>query len=386
MQRFQVCGKAPRPSPCGYRGTSGACVAATVSSMIGGSWDISWHKTIGRDTFWTPAHLLIYLCGVMTGVGCGWLILSTTFRKDAALRLASVTMWGFRAPLGAFVCAWGGVAMIASAPFDDWWHNAYGLDVKILSPPHVVLILGILAIRMGTLILILGAMNRAGGALRTRLEWLLLFMGAVLSGGALSAFLSETSRNMMHSALFYRIVAIVVPLFLVAAARASGRRFATTIMAGIIMLYALLSLWIFPLFPAQPRLGPVYYRVTHMIPAQDFPLLIIVGVLALDLIWIRANRWSDWKFAAIGGVAFLAAFWAAQWPFAEFLNSPASRNWIFGTHYIPYFVPPDSDYARGAFSLIERTRAEFWLGMAGAFVAAILSTRAGLAGGNWMRS
>ncbi len=28
--------------------------------------------------------------------------------------------------------------MITSAPFDDWWHNAYGLDVKILSPPHVV--------------------------------------------------------------------------------------------------------------------------------------------------------------------------------------------------------------------------------------------------------
>src|ERR1043166_9839301 len=45
------------------------CVAATVSAMIGGIWDISWHKTIGRDTFWTPAHMLIYLCGVMTGAG-----------------------------------------------------------------------------------------------------------------------------------------------------------------------------------------------------------------------------------------------------------------------------------------------------------------------------
>jgi len=361
------------------------CAGAAVSAMIGGTWDISWHKSIGRDTFWTPAHMLIYLCGVMTGIGCGWLILSTTFRKDAPLREASVALWGFRAPLGAFLCAWGGIAMLASAPFDDWWHNAYGLDVKVLSPPHVVLILGIMAIRLGCLILILGAMNRAAGELHRHLEWLLLFMGAVLGGGTLSAFLEFTSRNMMHSALFYRIVGIVAPVFLVAVARASGRRFAMTTMAGIGMLYTLLSLWILPLFPAQPKLGPVFYQVTHMIPAQDFPLLVIAGAFALDLVRSRATKWSDWKLAVAGGVVFLGAFLAVQWPFANFLISPASGNWIFGTHYVPYFVPPDTDYARGVFSLIERTPAQFWFGMATAFAAAILSTRAGLAWGSWMQ-
>ena len=33
--------------------------------------------------------------------------------------------------------------MITSAPFDNWWHEAYGLDVKILSPPHMLLAAGI---------------------------------------------------------------------------------------------------------------------------------------------------------------------------------------------------------------------------------------------------
>ena len=47
-----------------------------------------------------------------------------------------VRFWGFRAPLGAWVAIWGAFAMLTSAPFDDWWHNAYGLDVKVLSPPH----------------------------------------------------------------------------------------------------------------------------------------------------------------------------------------------------------------------------------------------------------
>ena len=83
------------------------------------------------------------------------------FRQLLQLRSTAVKMWGFEAPLGAFIAAWGGVAMLTSAPFDNWWHSAYGLDVKILSPPHVLLILGNLAVNTGTLILILGMMNRA---------------------------------------------------------------------------------------------------------------------------------------------------------------------------------------------------------------------------------
>src|SRR5579885_2953859 len=106
-------------------------VFAVTSAMIGGQWDISWHRSIGRDTFWTPAHIAIQLCGILTGISCGYLILSTTFSRSP-LRAASVNIWGFRGPLGAFIAAWGGFTMLASAPFDDWWHNAYGLDVKIL--------------------------------------------------------------------------------------------------------------------------------------------------------------------------------------------------------------------------------------------------------------
>ena len=53
--------------------------------------------------------------------------------------------------------------MLTSAPFDNWWHSAYGLDVEIVSPPHVLLIGGILAVQLGVLILILGCMNRTEG-------------------------------------------------------------------------------------------------------------------------------------------------------------------------------------------------------------------------------
>src|SRR5947208_13249635 len=113
-----------------------AVLVAATSAVVGVIWDISWHRTIGRDTFWTPAHLAIYLGGVLAGASCGWLVLKTTFAGTPEERAAGVSVWGFRGPLGAWVCIWGAIAMIASAPFDNWWHNAYGLDVKILSPPH----------------------------------------------------------------------------------------------------------------------------------------------------------------------------------------------------------------------------------------------------------
>src|SRR2546430_17613920 len=55
-----------------------------------------------------------------------------------------------------------------------------GLDVKVLSPPHVVLIAGIIAIDLGALILILGSMNRAEGRLRSRLNWIFLYIAAMI--------------------------------------------------------------------------------------------------------------------------------------------------------------------------------------------------------------
>ena len=41
-----------------------AVAFASTSVLVGVVWDISWHSTIGRDTFWTPAHMAIYLGGL----------------------------------------------------------------------------------------------------------------------------------------------------------------------------------------------------------------------------------------------------------------------------------------------------------------------------------
>src|SRR5437660_8709100 len=96
-----------------------AVLFASAAVIVGVIWDISWHRTIGRDTFWTPAHLAIYLGGIVAGLTCGWVALTTTFVGSDAERGSSVRFWGFRAPFGAWVCIWGAFAMVTSAPFDD---------------------------------------------------------------------------------------------------------------------------------------------------------------------------------------------------------------------------------------------------------------------------
>lgn len=359
--------------------------AAVISVVIGGYWDISWHMSIGRDTFWTPAHILIQFCGILAGLTSGYLILSCTFGRDPALASASVGVWKFRGPLGAFIAAWGGATMLTSAPFDNWWHNAYGLDVKIFSPPHVVLDGGVLAIQIGALVLIASTRNRASGILRRKLDWLLLLLGGMITMLALTVVWESTYRVLMHTAQCYRAVAVVVPVVFAAFAKISEHHWARTIVAGVYTAYAMVMLWIFPLFPATPKLGPVYQRITHMVP-MEFPLLVIVPALLLDLIEPRIAGWKKWSQAAAFGVIFLAAFLAAQWPFSIFLVSAASSNWFFGTRYFAYFASPSGFDVRHLFVPIDYAAFAFWMIMAEAVLFAILSSRLGAAAGDWVRA
>src|SRR2546427_7242547 len=69
---------------------------AATSIVIGLLWDISWHISIGRDTFWTPAHMAIYLGGVLSGCVGGWLVLKHTFPARSREPGAAVAVFGLR--------------------------------------------------------------------------------------------------------------------------------------------------------------------------------------------------------------------------------------------------------------------------------------------------
>lgn len=358
---------------------------AVTSTTFGLYWDISWHTGIGRDTFWTPAHVAIQCGAVLTGLCCAYLILHTTFSRDGVAREHAVRIWGFRGPLGAFIAAWGGFCMLTSAPFDNWWHNSFGLDVTILSPPHVVLIIGIFVMGLGGLILTCSELNRSARENRGRFERLLFYSGSLLLCLLFMLGLEYLSdQTLMHSAIYYRVLGMIAPVVLVAIGRASGRRWAATTLAAIYTALWLAGNWIFPLFPAQAKLGPVFTPITHMVPL-GFPALVLPGAFALDFVLNRfASCGNMWK-ALIGGAAFMGASVATTWPFADFLISPYARNWVFAMNEFSYDTPPSQYHLAWMFRVYEQSRVEFWVGMLIALVGTVVSARIGMFWGDWMR-
>src|SRR3954462_3722425 len=88
-------------------------VVAALCVMVGVYWDISWHMSIGRDSFWTPAHLLIQSGGLLAGLCSGFVAIKCTVLPNDRDLATTVRLWGFRAPLGAWACIWGCFAMLA---------------------------------------------------------------------------------------------------------------------------------------------------------------------------------------------------------------------------------------------------------------------------------
>ncbi|HEY8166260.1 MAG TPA: hypothetical protein VIF83_11960 [Gemmatimonadaceae bacterium] len=309
-----------------------AVIFSSTCIVVGLLWDISWHRTIGRDTFWSPPHLLEQIAAVVAGLTCGYVVLRTTFAGSAEARGISVRVWQiFQGPLGAWVCIWGTMMMITSAPFDNWWHNAYGLDVRIISPPHMVLAAGMIAIELGAMLMVLGAHNRATNDTdRKRLGLLFAYAaGIVVVMAAILLQEDAAYGNHMHGAKFYRLTGAVLGLFLVAFARSSSIRWPATATAGLYMLIVMVSIWAFELSPATPRLAPIYNAVTHMVPTP-FPMLLIFPALAIDILMQRFGTTRDWTLSLIIGVSFVAVMLAVHWFWAEFLLSPGARNFFFG--------------------------------------------------------
>lgn len=354
-------------------------LVSATSIVAGLFWDISWHRTIGRDSFWTPAHIAIYLGGVLGGLAAGWQVLRASFGSDATARGAAVPFWGFRGPLGAWVSIWGALAMLTSAPFDDWWHNAYGLDVKIISPPHMVLAVGMVALVIGARLQVLARQNAPGAPPVYR--WLHAYLAGAMITMAAIVLAEKTVRIHMHESSMYRAAALLFPFMLVTAS-AAKLRWPLTTAAAVYSLMQALQLWILPLVPGEPRLGPVLHQVTRMVPL-DFPLLLVGPAIAMDLILKRARDGeSDWLLGAKLGTVFLGVLVALQWPFAVFLMSNASRNRFFFTDNHGYYIGPQSYSLRRAF--VPEEPGALIAGLSVALVIAILSSRAGLAWLRWM--
>ncbi len=288
------------------------------------------------------------------------------------------------------------MAMLTSAPFDDWWHNTYGLDVTILSPPHTVLALGIIGVQFGAIVSVLAIKNQTeylfqGSELAKKRRQRVLFLLFASSAGFLltmwyTLLSEELDRYASHNASYYQVAAVAFPFLLVAFGRAYSGKWTITYVTLVYSLIMLLTLWIIPLFPAEPMLGPILNHLDHY-NGFNFPLLLIVPAVALDHLRCRFAYWNDWKLAALLGTAFLVVFFVVQWFLGGFLQeSPLARNWFFGSHYWYFGSSPDWEYRYKFAPWNTQTTAQLAQGLGIALVLSIISTRIGLTWGRWMKN
>jgi len=114
-----------------------------LQAELGLAWDRQWHDLVGRDQFWIPPHIMIY-----TGIGAAGLIalgmvLLDTFRyRRRAAGVDDSSTIGvlrfFHAPLGFVLLGFGTLIDLFAAPFDNYWHELYGIDVTLWSPFHIM--------------------------------------------------------------------------------------------------------------------------------------------------------------------------------------------------------------------------------------------------------
>jgi hypothetical protein len=358
-----------------------ASVFSSLCIIVGLIWDISWHTSIGRDGLLAPPHDVIYLGAIISGLFSAFQILKTTIVGTAFEKQASVKFWGiFYGPLGALFCIWGAIAMLTSAPFDDWWHNTYGLDVVILSPPHTLLALGIMTIQFGAMVAVLSSIHAAKGEIGAVHKALFVIAAGLLLVSIYILFSAYLYKSQSHNVVCYEVASILFPLFLIAVSRASKLRWAATATAAVYMAVMGIMLWVLPIFHATPRLGPVLNHFDHY-QAFHFPLLLVIPALGIDIVLHRTANQKSFVRVLLASLTFLGLFFVVQWNFGAFLQiSPYARNWFFGSSSWYFGANPDWPYRYAFYPDNITIGLDLYKGLA---IAAVLATLSGLTGNKW---
>jgi len=358
---------------------------ASLLTVTGILWDISWHRSIGRDKFLSPPHILIYLGAIFAGLFSGIQVVWNSIHPTETIKASTVRVWGiFYSSLGALFCIWGAIAMLTSAPFDDWWHSAYGLDVTILSPPHTLLGLGMLFLQFGACVGISKYLNTEGtgrdGLLR------ILF---IVSAASLLTMIYTLGTQFLHTrgmrgGLFYIVAAATSLLFLPVFGRALRMKWGmTTVALGYFFIIAF-SNWILQLFPAEPKLGPILTHTTHFQPA-NFPMLVFIPTLLMDWILWRCKG-IEWIKALLLSVCFVLGMLIIEYPLSGWLiESSYARNWFFGADSWYFGDPPDWPYRYKIHPFLISTPGTLTVDVLIGIVIGTLAARLSLRWGQWIQ-
>ncbi|MFJ9011659.1 hypothetical protein [Streptomyces canus] len=248
-------------------------VASGALALFSTYWDDSLHTDVGRDTFWSAPHVLLY-GSILATLGAlalwGWPRARregvTGIVRDPVLRWAAVS----------------GTAVAVAAPADAVWHSAFGQDAVLWSPPHLLAIVATMALTVA----LLRAVVLEGGR-----GFALAAAEALVLAAALVPVMEYDSDAPQFSAVWYLpVVSAAVTLAILLIRRFDPRPGATVRAALLVTVARLLTVAFLAL------LG----HSTPIVP----PVLLVA--IAADLV----QRWrpSAWWLALVVPAAVHAVY------------------------------------------------------------------------------
>ena len=101
--------------------------------------DVSWHIALGRDEkLFTAPHTAIVIGLALIAASSILAVLFVTLgRVPVGFRVWKLQVPWSALPLGAL-----GLVAVSGFPMDELWHAAYGIDVTMWSPTHMLMIMG----------------------------------------------------------------------------------------------------------------------------------------------------------------------------------------------------------------------------------------------------
>ena len=259
-------------------------------TWFGAAWDVSWHRLIGRDTFWSAPHLFLY--GGISLWGLASLVATVTAMRGRPVRGRELRIGPLRAELGLALVGIAAAIVIASAPFDDAWHRAFGRDIDIWSPPHLAGVAGsVLAFVGWSVAFAPGVFSIPEGLRRFLRAVMLANVCAVFVFGMNFYYIMSVTRE----GFFYPlVVAVTIPAALAFGAALLGGRFGATATA---VTYTGAAFLTYAILAGGGWLAPA------------FPPLFVAGAFAIDVLRARGGRFAH---PLALGAAFMVAFAIAE--------------------------------------------------------------------------
>lgn len=253
-------------------------------------WDVWRHVAVGRETFFTPPHLVLY-----AGFGCVALAGIVGSLKGAMVlnwlgpRVQVLGLWS---PLEFVFIGTGALFQAVAFPWDEAWHRLVAegvVEETFWSPPHVMAIGGGIVSTFGFFLAVVLERARWNGARR------ILGLGAIALAGGLLLFSLQVLLGPLDFATTFRgevlrdavayptAVSLAAPAVLVLAVLVSRRAGLATSCAAIYTgLRSLMVVGDFALPPPVLLVAPLIDLAFLLAGARSFRL---VGSALVGGVW-----------------------------------------------------------------------------------------------------